>query len=224
MNHIRACLLYSLFSFLLASCGLERNYGNDNISTEVGTQLVQAPRDLTTFEESIATRICYAYRNKRLNFSNIHLGESYNFVEVTNNCTSTESSKEVSGELTLNGNRLFFNGAVNFSVETDTDGYLAAICSKLTTGKKAQNVVNINGEMIFYTFDTKNGLDSYAIQIALAEPLSTNNIIRIAHEYDVITSGNNSSTLGLVKTYKRSSLCSNPTITNVMTRSYTGAQ
>lgn len=223
-----------VISALYMSCGLERDQTGRDPASGVGGALLETSRDLNETEERIATRICFAFRNKRLSFSNIHLNDSYTYCEEPVSCSGVKTVCErdqdnpqvVVGKITptvaLDALGLYFsnNNQVDFRIETDTYGYLKDTCSKLTKGEQAQNMYSQNGVDIFLSFRSSNGKDYFGVQVAFNQPQSPVNLIRNAHEFEVQTSGSNSKTLGLVTKHTQTNICSDNSSSSSIIRTY----
>jgi len=211
MNCIKKISLFILIASVSMSCGLERNHNNANKdpASSVGRVLSISARDLNSSEETVATRICYALRNKRVNFSNIHLGDRYNFRINVGDCNDNTNSTSKQLTITQDSQGVAFseNNNIFFRIETDVYGHLNSMCNKLTKGAKAQNTSSSSAETFIYTFSSLTNKDVF--NVFSVNQSSDNGPMTVleSQSFEVTTAGNSSNLLGLVTKYKSTQLC-----------------
>ena len=167
--------------------------------------------DLSDSQRIIATRICYAYQSKVATFKGI-VGNNFLFKTVNTDCAARELKNDIMATLRydLNNNLEF---AVNDptqlfvkSVQTDTVGYLAQLCTKIKNNEVINNTVVTGNVKTQVEFSRKDG-DQYVLKtFTVNGDVST---FQSADTYSVRTQFNISpgQILGMDERFERQKVC-----------------
>ncbi len=165
----QTCLIFISLTSLLASCG----GGNSKPPTSFSTNAILAEeRPLTEDERKIATRICYAYQSKSNNFrSGGYINQNFNFSSVKSDCQNAEIKYNVTAILRYdsNNNLVFSPPAIldqnlRFypKIQTDTNGYLSQLCTKIKNNESISNTTAQGSSKVQISFNS-DGLDYFLL-------------------------------------------------------------
>lgn len=154
---------------ILSGCG----GGNSKLPTSFSTSAVLSEeRLLTSNERNIATRICYAYKSKSSNFrSGDFLNKSFLFSLKKTDCQNSVLNYQVSAALIYdNNNNLIFAPTIALNpsfrfysmVQTDTNGYLSQLCTKIKNNEPISNTTTSNNVKTQISFETTD-MDAYLL-------------------------------------------------------------
>lgn len=162
-------IIFSSISTILFGCG----GGNSKSGTAFRVDAsVSAQRSIDANERNIATRICYAYQSKSQNFRlPNYLNTKFNFDVQETDCKGVSSRMSVPSTLKLDSlsSTLYYSQekytGPNFmkNVQTDVNGYLSSVCSKIRNGQDISNTVEAGAIKIQITF-FKDILDGFYLQ------------------------------------------------------------
>jgi hypothetical protein len=162
-------ILLAIFIFT-NSCGIRPNQNEVNVPTFSVNAIMKTVQDITPAERNIASSICLAFKSKSQSFKTTDfLGTRFVFQTKQNSCGVDQVSNSVNTMLTQNTDgTLHYNllsPVINFNnqVQTDTNGYLAQVCSKIDNNLPISNTVIINGVTVQISF-FKNVLDGFVLQ------------------------------------------------------------
>jgi hypothetical protein len=208
------CLLFT-FSSLLASCG----GGNSKPPTTFSTKaILSEERTLTNDERKIATRICYAYQSKSNSFrSGGLIGQTFTFSAKKTDCQGTLMTYNVGAVLHYdNNNNLLFAPPVLLdpnlrfyqNVQTDTNGYLSQLCTKIKANEEINNTTVVNNTKVQISFGIE-GLDYFLLMYFNKQANGTYKIDS-AEKFKVRTQTNLSTgqLLGMDEEYSTQKVCS----------------
>ena len=138
--------LFSAAAFV-SSCGLERQYADDQQVFAFGSSALNGGRALRDDEMSVALRVCYAFRSKRTKFSAELINRDFSFNYQAKSCKSSEP--EVNSQIDSKLSQLLINGPLSFEstfpgsyareVQTDLNGLLKGLCSQVLKGETPFN-------------------------------------------------------------------------------------
>ena len=169
---------------------------------------------ITNEEKAIATRICYAYQSKALNFKNPSY-EKKNFIfNVTEkSCENVTKAESVTTGLALQNGILKFvdNSKFNLleTVQTNETGFISQLCAKVQSNLEVSNTSIENGLTVQINF-FKDKMDSY--KISYFSPNLKNQMAIISAEVFNVRTQFNLSTgqiLGMDESYSRFVTCKN---------------
>ena len=138
------------------SCGRVQEGGGSAPSLLGQTILTETI--LNNAEEGIALRICYAYQTKRSKFRSDFIGDNFIFDLRNRDCIGNDRTESFSATLqshSVNSN-MHFSGTTSLQffsdVDTDINGELKDICSKLFRNDDVNNTVTRGNEKVQYQF------------------------------------------------------------------------
>lgn len=208
-------LLFSLAALALSACG----DGNSGPKKAAIDALITEERDLVAEERAIATRICYAYQSKNTSFkTQIYLGRNFEFNITTKSCEDVEETYNINAVLKIESStRLAYippisnTNAFEKQVQTNGDGYLAQLCTKIQTNQPISNTVDTGGYKVQIQF-FKDKLDGFIFRYFKLTGDAGYKIER-AETFKVRTQFNSTSEqiLGMDESFSRESIC----LTNV---------
>jgi hypothetical protein len=169
MKKLLNFIIFSSISTILFGCG----GGNSKSGTSFRLDAsVSAQRSIDTNERNIATRICYAYQSKSQNFRlPNYLNTKFNFEVKETDCRGSSTRMSVTSILKLDSlsSILYFSQekytGANFmkNVQTDVNGYLSSVCTKIRNGQDISNTVEAGAIKIQISF-FKEKLDGFYLQ------------------------------------------------------------
>ncbi|MBT5093634.1 MAG: hypothetical protein HOM21_05305, partial [Halobacteriovoraceae bacterium] len=138
-------ILFGLLLTLTSACGYKAAKQKKGVVT-FGSTLPTVAVDLTEEEMEIALRVCYALKQKRLNFTTSRMGNPFNFhVQVVGcegniiaNSDAATTLEEANDILVYQQNPAV--GADTPGPETDEGNAFSPICGELLSGGKAKNL------------------------------------------------------------------------------------
>jgi len=140
----------TFISFLLFGCGY-KPYLKDSgkIDFQAGINL---NAKISISEQSLALKMCYALKKKRLLFHTSNIGKTFQFLSNRKTCDNTNTSQPVSAILKLGQNAsdpMMFDTGIAPSmfyknVQTDSNGILKDICNSVLGGREP-NLIVVNG-------------------------------------------------------------------------------
>lgn len=150
-----------IFSGILSGCG----GGNSKLPvTFSSTAILAEERPLTEAERKIATRICYAYQSKSNNFrSGGFINQSFGFSATKTDCQGSTLNYSVGATLRYdNENNLIYSPPAQLNpnfrfypkVQTDTNGYLSQLCTKIKNNETISNTVVQTNTKVQISFNT----------------------------------------------------------------------
>jgi hypothetical protein len=207
-------LTFTIF-FTLSGCGIQ-NSGLNNNSLSYSTSQSLVPSEMITGDEkAIATRICYAYQSKALNFKNPSFNDKKNFLfNVTDkSCNNVFKSENVSAGIVLQNGQLKYihNSSLKLleTVQTNETGFISKLCAKVQSNLDVSNTSVENGVTVQVKF-YKDTMDNY--KISYFAPNSKNqmsiisaDVFKVRTQFN-ITAGQ---ILGMDESYNRFVTCSN---------------
>lgn len=211
MNTPAKSVKHLLILILLASCGQATK---NSVSTVYSnTEALTSVQDIDINQRNIATRICYAYESKGNKFnSSDFLGGSFNFSVENNGCTSNQNYS-VNGVLVKSTKdgllRYAFDGSKEFNnfVQTNGQGYLSTVCTKIKNNQTISNTIEKPGVVIQIMF-YRDSMDSYIIKYFIKDAKG-NSTIDSSEIFKVRTQFNftNSQILGMDEEYIKQGGC-----------------
>jgi hypothetical protein len=208
-------LIHSLFflssTLILSGCGGKHSTASSSSLYSTNAQM-SAIQDISTEERAIATRICYAYQSKNTNFrTSPYLGSIFTFKVASSTCDSQSLNYSVPSVLTSDSSGLYFKAsattAFQGSIQTNENGYLSQVCSKIQANLAISNTTAISNTKIQVNFfkDTKDNMDSYTLRYF---SMSTSKI-QSAETFQVRTQFNitSSQILGMDEKYIKQETC-----------------
>lgn len=167
-------LILSLMQFF-TSCG----GGNNNAKSSFVDTLMAKEGPITAEERNIATRICYAYQSKSNNFrSGSFIGTNFLFSGKMTDCKNSVNNYQINSTLKYDDkNNLSYqspstldsNLSFNKSVQTDSVGYLAQICSKIQNNQEISNTIDQQNIKVQISF-IREELDGFLLQYFNKQP------------------------------------------------------
>jgi hypothetical protein len=162
-------LHFSALTIVLSGCGAGNSKAPVTFSTSAA---LSEERILTSNERNIATRICYAYKSKSSNFrSGDFIKKSFTFSSQKTDCQNSVLKYQVAAGLQYdNNNNLIFTPGIALNpsfrfysmVQTDTNGYLSQLCTKIKNNEAISNTTTTNNVKVQISFDTTD-MDSYQL-------------------------------------------------------------
>lgn len=127
----------------LSACGMPKSSSDTSKSLVSYGAAMSAPASLKDAELAAMTEICNALKFKRLNFQALHFGYTYKF-DVNELACDQSQYKTTRVTASLVGDQFIssYTGSYHKSLETDSVGLLATVCSSLLNG-----VVPLNTEV-----------------------------------------------------------------------------
>lgn len=195
--------------------------GNSKVQTafSVNAQLAEE-RPLNQNEISVATRICYAFQSKSINFrTSNYLNKSFTFAASKTDCQNTKTNYSVSALLRYdNSNNLIYAPNPQLDpyfpfygkVQTDTSGYLSQLCTKIKSNNTSaiSNTTTTNGVKVQISF-TREDLDSFMLMYYVQQSNGTYKAdsaekFKIRTQFDYTTG----QVLGMDEYYSKQQVCS----------------
>jgi len=212
----QTCLIFISLTSLLASCG----GGNSKPQTSFSTNAILAEeRPLTNDERKIATRICYAYQSKSNNFrSGGFINQNFKFSSTKTDCQNSTVKYDVTATLRYdNNNNLVFappaildqNLRFYPKVQTDTNGYLSQLCTKIKNNEVISNTTTQSNTKVQISF-SNDGLD-YFLLMYFNQQTDGSFKVDSAEQLKVRTQLNftTGQILGMDEVYSTQKVCSN---------------
>ncbi|MFA6238505.1 MAG: hypothetical protein WC635_14320 [Bacteriovorax sp.] len=159
-------------SLILSSCGggnSKRSTGFDPLA-KISTEKI-----LSNDELGIATRICYAYKDKSQRFrtpTENFYGTQFIFKVNKTDCQNMASTYNVATIMKYDDKNVLMyipqagfdpNLKFNKKVQTDRSGYLAQVCPKVFTNQPLNNTTTDGDVKVQIVFFSENGMDGYML-------------------------------------------------------------
>lgn len=180
--------------------------------------IISEEHPISTDERNVATRICYAYQSKSKNFrGSDFLGSRFIFSAKQTDCQNNVVNYQVITAMKYDlHNNLAYIPASSFSstdsqfvkkVQTDTNGYLAQLCTKIQNNETISNTTTQQNVKVQITF-IREGLDGFILQYFNKQ---ANNTYKIdsAEKFKVRTQMDytNGQILGMDEYYSTQKIC-----------------
>lgn len=205
-------ILFSASLTILVSCGAGVARRTP-ASTYSSNELMSTVGDLTPEERAIATRICYAYQSKNLNFRTTTYTEKiFGWAVINKDCSNQSRSYSIKSTLEASFNQLAFKSTsttapFETTIQTNAQGYLAQLCTKIQNNQAISNTADSGDQKVQVQF-FKDSRDAYRIQYFKAD---TNGEMRVtkSETFKVRTQFNLSSgqILGMDESYTKYQNC-----------------
>ncbi len=205
-------LLSFALIFTLSSCGIQSGGSKVNSLAYSTSQSLVPTVNITGDEKAIATRICYAYQSKALNFKNPTYDQKTFIFNVTDKgCDNvTQSERVTTGLVTQNGQLMFIDNSkfqLLENVQTNESGFISKLCAKVQSNLEVSNTSVENGvttQVKFY----KDTMDNY--KISYFAPNSKNQMTILSADVFKVRTQFNITTgqiLGMDESYTRFVTC-----------------
>lgn len=90
--HFNLIILVISMTTLLSSCGGGASSKSKSVSTYSTSELMSSSQEISGDEKAIATRICYAYQSKSVNFKTpTYINKNFTFSSSTTDCTAKKN-------------------------------------------------------------------------------------------------------------------------------------
>lgn len=162
-------ILLAIF-ILTNSCGLNQNQPQGLVPAFSINAVMKPVQDISAAERNIASSICLAFKSKSQAFKTTdYLGTRFVFQTKQNSCGVDTGASIVNTMLIQNSDGSLHFSAVsaptdfNDLVQTDSNGYLSQLCTKIDNNLPISNTILINGVSVQITF-FKNVLDGFVLQ------------------------------------------------------------
>ncbi|MBC7428933.1 MAG: hypothetical protein H7336_10000 [Bacteriovorax sp.] len=199
----------------ISGCGANRNPQSGSFSTSA---LMDATRDLTNEERTIATRICYAYQSKNSNFKlQTYYGGTFNFNVDYKDCSNSTSNYSISGVLSTSPKdtrSLVYSttstAQFNKAVQTSQTGFLSQLCTKIQNNLAISNTVLDSGNTIQIVFNSTD-MDAYTLQyfssVNGVMKINTAETFKVRTQFNIVAN----QILGMDESYTKQLVCTDPT-------------
>lgn len=165
--HFFTTSLSFLTLITLSGCGIQSSGSKTNSLSYSTAQSLAPSAIITGDEKAIATRICYGYQSKALNFKNpTYDKKSFVFNVTDRNCDNVTKTERVTSGLVVQNGQLIFvdNSSFNLleNVQTNESGFISKLCAKVQSNLEVSNTSVENGVTVQVTF-FKDTMDNYKI-------------------------------------------------------------
>lgn len=198
-------------SVLLASCGQVSKNNVDTVYSS--TEALTSVEDIDLNQRNIATRICYAYESKGNKFnSSDFLGGTFNFNVENVGCSNNQNYivNSLLVRSTKDGTLRFASDKANYFnglVQTNNQGYLSTVCSKIKNNQTISNTIDKLNVVIQIKF-FRDTLDSYIIKYFVRDAkgnvsIDSSEIFKVRTQFNYT----NSQILGMDEEYIKQGSC-----------------
>jgi hypothetical protein len=195
----------------IMSCGIDKDRSSGRSPATLGQEIELEGDTLSSVEQSIAVRICFAYRSKRSRFSTTSIGDDFNFNIEHTQCSGEVIEEDIATKLRQNNVGLFFDtsysGEFYEKVETDIDGILKSVCTNVLKGESSANSFEVNNSTHAISFSTSRNIDSYQVQIAQKTSSSTEELVVQIIDFEVPEKNSSNPYYGATTSVKRTIAC-----------------
>ena len=174
--------------FFLSSCG--KNNGVEGEFSVLGASLSES-KTISSDELTIALRICYAFRSKRMLYQSEFINQKFDYDLQTADCEGKEENNYLSTYLREEEDReLVFESDYSSEffelMQTDTSGELSSLCAGIMRGENPESTIEVDEFERRQISFSKNEYDQFEVRYAFKEGEQYK--VRRIDTFEIITS------------------------------------